>query len=85
MYYQESIVFAWQFIERIFTVTKNLEAFQEMGRKVTEAEARNDIRELIFRGYRIIYLHQAQQIYILTVIHGSRNLPGMENKPWIVG
>jgi toxin ParE1/3/4 len=49
---------------------------------VPEAEERTDIRELIFQGYRIIYLIQPEQITIIVVIHGSRDLAGMKDKPW---
>ena len=79
---KDSIFYARQFIERIFEVTKNLETFPELGREVPEAKEREDVRELIFQGYRIIYLHQANLVYIVAVIHGSRDLSGMENKPW---
>ena len=62
---KDSGFYARQFIERIFEVAKNLETFPELGRKVPEAEDREDIRELIFQGYRIIYLHQGEHVYIM--------------------
>ncbi len=52
-----------------------------MGRPVPEAD-REDIRELIFQGYRIIYRTKPDQVQIITVIHGSRNLAAKEVKPW---
>ena len=79
---KDSSCYAQQFIERIFEAVKNLEPFPELGRKVPEAKERNDVRELIFQGYRIIYLHQPHSVYIIAVVHGSRDLTGMENKPW---
>ncbi len=82
---KDSGFYARQFIERIFDVTKNLEIFPDLGREVPEAEERDDVRELIFQGYRIIYLRQTGFVYIVAVIHGSRDLSGMENKPWDVG
>ena len=81
---KDSAFYAQQFIERIFDVTKNLENFPELGRQVPEAEERDDVRELIFQGYRIIYLHQTAHVYVIAVTHGSRDLIGMENKPWEV-
>ena len=57
----------------------------DLGREVPEAKERKDVRELIFQGYRIIYLRQPSFIYIVAVIHGSRDLSGMENKPWDIG
>ena len=59
-----------------------LEDFPELGRVVFEADNRKDLRELIFQGYRIIYLHQANHIYIVTVIHDSRYLSGMDDNSW---
>jgi len=79
---KDSSFYARQFIERIFEVTKKLEDFPELGRTVFEADNRKGVRELIFQGYRIIYSHQANHIYIVTVIHGSRDLSGMDGKPW---
>lgn len=65
-----------------FYATAKLQSFPEIGRRVQEAEERTDIRELIFQGYRIIYLPQPEHITIIAVIHGSRDLAGMEDKPW---
>ena len=79
---KDSSFYARQFIERIFEVVKNLDTFPDLGREVPEAEERDDVRELIFQGYRIIYLRQTNLTYIVAVIHGSRDLSGMEKKPW---
>jgi len=79
---KDSPFYARQFIERIFDVAQHLADHPEIGRKVPEAENRDDVRELIFQGYRIMYLRQPDQVVILTVIHGSRNLVGIDNKPW---
>jgi toxin ParE1/3/4 len=79
---RDSSFYARQFIERIFDAATKLEPFPEIGRRVPEAEERTDIRELIFQGYRIIYLIQPEQITIIAVIHGSRDLAGMKDKPW---
>jgi len=52
---------------------------------VPEADC-DDVRELIYQGYRIIYLvARPEQVFIVTIIHGSRNLAGEEIKPWDVG
>ena len=82
---KDSSFYAQQFIERIFEVVKKLEDFPELGRKVPEANDRNDTRELIFQGYRIIYQLQTNHVFIVTVTHGSRDLAGMENQPWASG
>lgn len=46
---------------------------------------RENVRELIFQGYRIIYRPLVDRIQILTVIHGSRDLTRMDVKPWEMG
>ena len=79
---KDSVYYARQFIERIFEAAKKLEDFPEIGRHVPETEERNDVRELIFQGYRIIYLAQSDTVSIITVIHGSRDLSDVEKKPW---
>ena len=45
---KDSRFYARQFIERIFEVATKLETFPEIGRRVPEAEERDDIRELNF-------------------------------------
>lgn len=53
------------------------------GGKVPEAGHQNTIREVIFQGYRIVYRAQDehQRVQIVTVLHGARDLAGME-PPW---
>ncbi|MCC5668610.1 type II toxin-antitoxin system RelE/ParE family toxin [Nostoc sp. CHAB 5784] len=43
------------------------------GRVVPEI-AQEDIREIIFGNYRIVYLVSDDQVNILTVFHSSRQL-----------
>jgi toxin ParE1/3/4 len=74
--------YAEQFIDRLIEAVGALDDHPQLGRHVPEAENRADVRELIFRGYRVIYLVQPQQIFILTVLHGSRDLAGQMIKPW---
>jgi plasmid stabilization system protein ParE len=50
---------------------------------VPETE-RDDVRELLYRDYRIIYRIKTKQVDILTVLHGSRDLKRLKTKPWEV-
>jgi len=59
--------------DRIFEMVEHLELFPEMGRKVPEANDPN-VRELIYKNYRIIYQIKESYLEIITVIHGSRLL-----------
>jgi addiction module RelE/StbE family toxin len=77
--------YAEMFVDRLVEATDKLETHPRLGRMVPEADDRDDVRELIVQGYRIIYLLQTEQLQILTVIHGSRNLAGQEKKPWEEG
>ena len=79
---RDSILYAKQFIEQIFNTVNHLKDFPEIGRRVPEAGERKDVRELIFQGYRIIYLIRINYIFIITIIHGSRNLSNIENQLW---
>jgi addiction module RelE/StbE family toxin len=79
---QDSPHYARRFIGRIITSVEKLADFSEIGRKVPEAENRNDVREIIHQGYRIIYLIESNRIFIVTVIHGSRDLSTKENQVW---
>ena len=77
--------YAELFVDTLIEATDKLEDHPHMGRKVPEADHRDDVRELIVQGYRIIYLTLPEKIFIVTVIHSSRNLAGEEVKPWDVG
>ncbi len=80
---KDSETYAGGFIESIFFAVERLSEFPQLGRAVPEANA-SDIRELLFRSYRIIYRVLPDAIHILAVIHGYRDLSGMSPKPWDV-
>ena len=61
----------FDFLNQIFDRTKQLELFPESGRMVPEVN-RLDIRELIWRGYRIVYQVKAEEVEVLTVRHGRQ-------------
>ena len=79
---KDSILYAKQFIEQIFNTVNHLKDFPEIGRRVPEAGERKDVRELIFQGYRIIYLMRASNIFVITVVQGSRNLSNIGKQLW---
>jgi len=68
------------FVERVFTAVKRLEAFPRSGRIVPEI-SQEDIREIIFGSYRIVYVVSDDEVNILTVFHAAwllrpSDLPG---------
>ena len=79
---KDSRYYARRYITRLFEAAGKRKDFPDMGRHVPEAGTRTDVRELIFENYRIIYLVEPQQLQILAVIHGSRDLQGQKQKPW---
>ena len=74
--------YAEQFVDKLIEAVGKLEDHPRIGRRVPEADDSDNIHELVVQSYRIIYLVQKEQLQILTVIHGSRDLTGMESKPW---
>lgn len=82
---KDSPFYAKQFSERLVAAVGKLADFPRIGRRVPEAEdAPEDIRELIFRDYRIPYLvdPDSDHVQVLAVIHGARDLTSMAQKPW---
>ena len=69
----DSIFYARFFVEKILSMTRNLEIFPRCGRMVPEVDT-DEIRELIAPPYRIIYQIQSNRIRILTVVHSSRKV-----------
>ncbi len=70
---QDSLEFAVSFYDQVKEKLENLNEFPNMGRKVPELDDPN-IRELIFRNYRLIYQNLGDKIQIVRIIHGSRIL-----------
>jgi toxin ParE1/3/4 len=64
---QYANLFAFKVIESI----QKLTTFPEIGRIVPEIENQN-IRELFYKSYRIIYRIQQDCIEIVSIFHGSR-------------
>mgnify|MGYP001599177510 CR=1 FL=1 len=80
---KDSEYYATRFVERIITAVETLEKFPKMGRNVPEAEEEN-IRELLFYNYRVMYRVETKRILILAIVHGARNLSQKKPKPWDV-
>lgn len=69
---QDSESWAKQFVKRIFERTELLKAQPKLGRIVPELGEEN-IRELIFGNYRIVYrLISEEQIDVITVHHSAQ-------------
>lgn len=70
---QDNLSAAENWVLKIFEKVKKLEDFPQLGRMVPEVE-RQEIRELIYAKYRIMYRISETYISILTVRHGHQLL-----------
>lgn len=73
-YYEEvAPEYAPVFVESVFDKAERLKQMPHLGRKVPEI-GDAAIRELIHRGYRIMYVvnEQGEAVEVLTVLHSSR-------------
>lgn len=75
-------LYAEHFVQKLIAAVDRLEDLPLSGRPVPEAE-RDDIREVIFQHYRIIYWVVGEaRIDILSVMRGSLDLTRPANRPW---
>jgi len=65
------------FAQRVVAATEALISFPELGRVVPEFGRRSP-RELLFQKYRIVYRVKPDEVQIVTVVHGARLLPDIE-------
>ena len=79
---QDSRLYAERFVAKLIRSTEPLADFPELGRRVPEEPEQANVRELVVQTYRIIYRVEAERILIATVLHGSRDLVRLEEKPW---
>ncbi len=66
---------ARKWVETLRQSARKAGDYPYLGRRVPEWD-RNDMRELILRGYRIVYLIKDGSVEILTIIEGHRLLQG---------
>jgi len=81
---RDSEHYAADLVEQVILSVERLLQFPRLGRVVPEAQDEN-IRELLYRNYRIMYRILGKRIEILTVVHGSRDLTSRRTPPWEIG
>ena len=74
---QDSPSAATKWVAALFDKAQLLKTSSQSGRIVPEIH-REDIRELIYGNYRIIYRTEKNKISILTIRHGKQILPTEE-------
>ncbi|PSQ75523.1 MAG: type II toxin-antitoxin system RelE/ParE family toxin [Bacteroidetes bacterium QH_6_63_17] len=67
-------------VDGLLEQAEQLEAFPRMGRIVPEIDD-EDIRELIYRDYRLIYIADSEngEVNVLAVIHSSQHLGSLNS------
>jgi len=70
---KDNPIVAIEFVEKLISVAETLIDYPEKGRIVPELSLEN-IRELIHKNYRIVYLVKKNSVDILTVFEGHRLL-----------
>lgn len=79
---RDAPVYAQHFVQQLMAAVDRLEQQPLSGRTVPEVE-REDIREVICQGYRIFYwVVSDEQIDIVGVVNGRRDLGNTDNPPW---
>ena len=81
---RDSETYASGFVERIILAADRLADHPKVGRIVPETNDEN-VRELLYQRYRIIYRVKGDSIEMLSVIHGARDLEEIKPAPWEVG
>lgn len=61
------------FIKKIIDIVITIPDFPELGRIVPEIK-RQDLREKIYKNYRIIYRYSDNTIEIVTIVHHAKQL-----------
>lgn len=65
--------YASTFVSKIFRAAEGVQLFAEAGAMLPEYE-REDIREIFVGNYRLIYRITPDEVTVLTVVHGARDL-----------
>jgi toxin ParE1/3/4 len=80
---RDSEAYAERFVQKIIEAAEKVGASPRVGRKLPEADQEN-IREIVFGIYRIVYRAEESRSLILMVIHGARDTAKITPKPWEV-
>ena len=71
----DSIFYANKVTDEIIEAAERLSIFNRMGRTVPEINKEN-VREIFYASYRIMYEIRPEAIYITQIIHGAMNFKG---------
>ena len=72
---QDSEFYANKTVNEINKKIENLLFFPEMGKVINE---KRNIRQIIYKSYKILYKFDSENIYILHIIHHSRDISNLK-------
>ena len=72
---QDSEFYANRTVNEINKRIKNLLLFPEIGKVINE---KRNIRQIIYKSYKILYRFNSNNIYILHIIHHSRDISNLK-------
>ena len=75
----DSPLVAVYFVDRLVEAAERLTDFPESGRIVPEF-GRDDLREVVFRSYRIVYLLRGDVVTVVRVVHAARALEALARR-----
>jgi len=79
---KDSPLHAVNFVGRLVESAEKLKATPMLGRIVPEFSRRN-LREILVRDYRVVYLLRRGTVTVLRVVHGARDLTKLiQREPW---
>ena len=72
---REAPAYAQAFVDGAFDAVARLDAFPHSGRAVPEI-GDPDLREVVYRGYRVFHIVEDAEVRILSVVHSARQFGG---------
>lgn len=72
---QDSEFYANKTVNEINKRIENLLFFPEMGKVINK---KRNIRQIIYKSYKILYKFDSENIYILHIIHHSRDISNLK-------
>jgi plasmid stabilization system protein ParE len=76
---RDSPFYAASFVQELRTAARTLRTVGGRGRVVPEADDAS-VREIFVKSYRLIYLVRNDEVTILAIIHGARDLASLWEK-----
>lgn len=61
------------FIDKLIASVEKIALFPKSGRVIPEFEEDN-LREIFFHDYRIVYLNKEDEVIVLAIVHGAMDI-----------